>query len=166
MKKWIICVLLLLPGCHPDKPAYTPVNWDAPTIPPQSKPFPPAPPPEQPQTVNSQLLDLHNHERTTKGRPALQMDDQLNKYAQDHANWMAQHSNLQHSNISNVLKLGYMTAGENIAWNQQTPQEVVNAWMHSSGHRANILNNRFTKVGFGMAYNQHGEPYWCTVFGG
>ena len=40
--------------------------------------------------------------------------------------------------------ISYRTAGENIAKGQRTPQEVMNSWMNSSGHRANILNSSFT----------------------
>lgn len=59
----------------------------------------------------------------------------------------------------------YSTAGENIAWNQRTEKEVVRDWMDSSGHRANIMNRNFTKVGFGVARAKNGSLYWCTVFG-
>ena len=51
--------------------------------------------------------------------------------------------------------INYRTAAENIAKGQATPQAVVNAWMNSSGHRANILNPSFTKIGVG--YVQSGN---------
>ena len=78
---------------------------------------------------------------------------------------MAQKNTLRHSSI-NVLMGKYFFVGENIAWNQKTELEVVDAWMHSSGHRANIMNRSYTKIGFGMSLNEKGELYWCTVFGG
>ena len=169
MKKILpLLALVLLTGCTHDSgtPHYTPIDWNNPADPPTPKPQPNQPTnPEN--STNQQLLDLHNHERETKGRPGLQPDPILDQYAQEHANWMAQHNNLQHSNINNLFKLEQLTtAGENIAWNQQSPAEVVNAWMHSTGHRDNILNRKFTKVGFGLAYNDKREPYWCTCFGG
>ena len=55
----------------------------------------------------------------------------------------------------------YRTAGENIAKGQATPQAVVNAWMNSSGHRANILNSSFTHIGVG--YVADGR-YWTQMF--
>jgi len=114
---------------------------------------------------NEKLLQLHNTQRNLKGRPNLELDPYLCEYAQKHADWMASANRLKHSNISNLMDK-YYTAGENIAWNQQNEEEVVDGWMHSSGHRANILNRGFTKVGFALQYNKSGEPYWCTCFGG
>lgn len=55
----------------------------------------------------------------------------------------------------------YRTAGENIAYGQRTPREVVNAWMNSSGHRANILNSSYTQIGVG--YVAKGN-YWTQMF--
>jgi uncharacterized protein YkwD len=55
----------------------------------------------------------------------------------------------------------YRSAGENIARGQATPQAVVNAWMNSSGHRANILNSSFTHIGVGYAENGR---YWTQMF--
>lgn len=55
----------------------------------------------------------------------------------------------------------YRTAGENIAFGQRTPQEVMNAWMNSDGHRANILNPSFTQIGVGYAANGR---YWTQMF--
>lgn len=57
--------------------------------------------------------------------------------------------------------LRYRTAGENIAFGQRTPQEVMNAWMNSDGHRANILNPSFTQIGVGYAANGR---YWTQMF--
>lgn len=55
----------------------------------------------------------------------------------------------------------YKSAGENIAKGQATPEAVVNAWMNSSGHRANILNPSFTHIGVGYA---SGGSYWTQMF--
>jgi|GEM_PF-1483432 len=57
--------------------------------------------------------------------------------------------------------ISYGYAGENIAMGQTTPEEVVTAWMNSSGHRANILNSNYTRIGVGF-YNN----YWCQLFMG
>lgn len=55
----------------------------------------------------------------------------------------------------------YRSAGENIARGQKSPQAVVNAWMNSSGHRANILNTSFTQIGVGYVANGN---YWTQMF--
>jgi len=57
--------------------------------------------------------------------------------------------------------LSYRRTGENIAKGQATPQAVVNAWMNSSGHRANILNASYTKIG--ARYVTEGR-YWTQMF--
>lgn len=57
--------------------------------------------------------------------------------------------------------LSFRRAGENIAYGQRTPQAVVNAWMNSSGHRANILNASYTQIGVGYVANGH---YWTQMF--
>ncbi|MBM0239775.1 CAP domain-containing protein [Micromonospora sp. ATA32] len=53
--------------------------------------------------------------------------------------------------------------GENVAWNQKTPAAVMDAWMNSPGHRANILNCGFTEIGVGIATSN--GPYWTQDFG-
>lgn len=53
--------------------------------------------------------------------------------------------------------------GENIAYGQKTPREVMNSWINSSGHRANILNSSFTEIGIGV-YRGH-SAYWTQRFG-
>lgn len=115
-------------------------------------------------TTSSKLLSLHNKQRELRGRTSLTIDNYLEKYAQKHAEWMASKHNLQHSDIS-VLMGKYHAAGENIAWNQEDELEVVNAWMKSPGHRENIMNRQFSKVGFGVAQAGDGSLFWCTVFG-
>jgi uncharacterized protein YkwD len=111
----------------------------------------------------NELMQLHNDERLQRGLHPLEMDEYLNSYAQKHAEWMARKNSMTHSDV-NALMGKYHTAGENIAWNQKDEPEVVDAWMHSRGHRANILNKNFGKAGFGMSRNSRGQPYWCTVF--
>lgn len=165
MRKLLALFLILIIGCSPDENTfkYNPVDWNstAPPIPPKIETPPPKS--EFPPFVEKLLL-LHNEQRELKGRVGFVLDPYLIKYAQNHAEWMAQKNRMKHSDIS-VLIGTYSTAGENIAWNQSDEKEVVVAWMNSSGHRANILNRSFTKVGFGLAYNSNNEPYWCTVFG-
>lgn len=58
----------------------------------------------------------------------------------------------------------YKGCGENIAWGQKTPDEVMNAWMNSSGHRSNILNSKYTKIGVGVYEAENGRLYWTQLF--
>jgi uncharacterized protein YgiM (DUF1202 family) len=54
--------------------------------------------------------------------------------------------------------------GENLAKGQKTPEAVMAAWMHSPGHRANILNPRFNAIEIGLAENSKGKLFWCQLF--
>jgi uncharacterized protein YkwD len=57
-----------------------------------------------------------------------------------------------------------MTAGENIAAGQTSPDQVMTSWMNSSGHRANILNSSFGHIGVGIVKNSAGTIYWTQDF--
>lgn len=63
--------------------------------------------------------------------------------------------------------VAYRTAGENIAAGYATPEAVVDGWLHSEGHRANILNEDFTQMGVGhvQAADGYGD-YWVQLFVG
>ena len=54
--------------------------------------------------------------------------------------------------------------GENIAYGQRSPEEVMRVWMNSSGHRANILNGSFNAIGVGHYQDSAGTDYWCQLF--
>lgn len=112
------------------------------------------------------LFDLHNVQREENKKKTFQLDLDLQKAAQLHAQWMASKNNLTHQGFSQRIPVGWMTAGENIAFNQVTEQEVTEDWMNSSGHRANILNKDFNSIGFGYEIDRKGQIYWCTIFGG
>ena len=60
--------------------------------------------------------------------------------------------------------ISYKAAGENIAKDQKTPSEVMNSWMNSPGHRANILSPNFTELGVGIYKNANGTIYWTQMF--
>lgn len=59
--------------------------------------------------------------------------------------------------------VSYTRAGENIAYGQSTPEAVVQSWMSSSGHRANILSSSFTTIGIGCTV-VNGTAYWAQLF--
>jgi len=112
-------------------------------------------------SFEQELLQLHNQERA---KNPLILDAHLSEYAQNHADWMAKRDRLRHSSMSDLIE-GYSLVAENIAFGQETPQDVMNAWMTSSGHRSNILNKNLSNVGFGVSYDSNNAPYWCVCFG-
>lgn len=154
MQRLLLLIFLFIIGCtavenisqnSPEEPVFEPVVE------------------KKEETDIQKLLRLHNIQREMKGRVGFTLDQGLCDYAQKHAEWMAKHHSMTHSDIS-VLVHRYGFVAENIAWNQQSPEEVVTAWMNSEGHRINIMNRNYTKIGFGIVY-KNGEIWWCTNFG-
>jgi len=115
------------------------------------------------------VVELTNAERTKQGLPALQIDTELSKVARIKSEDMQKNNYFDHNSPTygspfDMMKkfgISYTSAGENIAQGQRTPEEVVQAWMNSAGHRANILNNGFTHIGVG--YVESGN-YWTQQF--
>ena len=121
------------------------------------------------QTYISEVIRLVNEERAKEGLPALQTNDTINGAAQIRAAELPAlfaHDRPDGSTCFTALDdadIRYWTAGENIAAGYATPEAVVNGWMNSDGHRANILNKSFTTIGVG--YNGSGN-YWVQLFVG
>ena len=117
----------------------------------------------------SEVVRLVNAERAKEGLAALQMDSSLNSAAQVRAKEIVRsfsHTRPNGSNCFTALSeagIKYNGSGENIAYGQKTPAEVVNAWMNSAGHRANIMSTKFTKIGVGC-HNSNGTYYWSQFF--
>lgn len=154
-----VCAALVLGACYVMSCLTYPMGPDvapAPDVPPLIVPDDAA------ETI---LLMLHNKRRAEHGRKPLVIDNgYLAGFAHGGAVRMAKTGRLTHSDLSKVLKMGYETAGENIACGQRDEQEAVDCWMRSPGHRANILSRNYTKAGFGVAKGAHGTMYWCAVF--
>jgi len=117
-----------------------------------------------------EVVDLVNIERAKEGLAPLSIDTKVQAAAQVRAQECEQsfsHTRPNGSNFATALKeqnVSYRRAGENIAWGQRSPEEVVNAWMNSAGHRANIMNSNFTKIGVGYYQNAKGVNYWSQLF--
>lgn len=117
------------------------------------------------QDTFSRLLEGHNASRAEKGLEPLALDERLCAYAQRHAERMASKGHLVHSSMSSLAGvLGDGNVAENIAWGQNSEEEVCRAWMNSPGHRTNIMSKRYRKVGFGVKEDERGKKYWCAVF--
>jgi uncharacterized protein YkwD len=120
----------------------------------------------------AQVLTLVNQERAKAGCAALTRDSKLASAARAHSADMAAKGYFDHTTPSGVTaaqritNAGYRwsSMGENIAEGQRTPAEVMQAWMNSSGHRANILNCGFRNIGVGLAYNSSHTPFWTQDF--
>ncbi|MBU3804301.1 MAG: serine protease [Candidatus Cellulosilyticum pullistercoris] len=126
-------------------------------------------------TVTSQtafenrVLELVNEERAKNGLSALQMDESVREVARVKSSDMSKNNYFSHTSPTygtpfEMLKsygISYKSAGENIAQGYTSPEAVVNGWMNSSGHRANILNANYTHIGIG--YEADGN-YWTQMF--
>ena len=128
----------------------------------------------KPTADEEAVIELTNAERkkAEKELPPLKMNPRLMEAARKHAANMAAQDKLDHKlddkDPSDRTKAaGYASTfvGENIAWNQKSPKDVVKAWMNSEGHRENILHADYTEIGVAVAKSKQGEPYWVQVFG-
>ena len=120
-------------------------------------------------SFEKEVVRLVNVERTKAGLKELTYDWELSRVARIKSQDMKDNKYFSHTSPTygspfQMIKsfgISYRSAGENIAKGQATPQAVVNAWMNSSGHRANILNSSFTHIGVG--YVADGK-YWTQMF--
>lgn len=119
---------------------------------------------------SEEVVRLINEERKKNGVSPLKIDYTLMNNAYTRSTELE--TNFGHKRPNGepgytfVLDLDYSIVGENIAAGQNTPQEVVNAWMNSTGHRSNILNSEFTNTGVGCYMASDGWVYWSQLFGG
>ena len=116
-----------------------------------------------------EVVRLVNEERAKYGLGALKEDWELSRVARYKSQDMKDKKYFSHTSptygspfeMMKAFGLSYSYAGENIAMGQRTPKEVVNAWMNSPGHRANILNASYKKIGVGYVT---GGNYWTQMF--
>ncbi|WEG11693.1 SafA/ExsA family spore coat assembly protein [Pullulanibacillus sp. KACC 23026] len=124
------------------------------------------------KSFENQVINLTNAERTKRGLPALKADWQLSRVARYKAMDMRDNHYFSHTSptygspftMITDFGLSYTAAAENIAGGQETPQAVVNAWMNSAGHRANILSTKYTNIGVGFAEGGSYGYYWSEMF--
>ncbi|WP_168123724.1 CAP domain-containing protein [Paenibacillus sp. HB172176] len=152
-------------------PVATPEPTTAPTAEPTATATPaPTPAPTtstEQSTFQTQVVDLVNQERAKAGLGALETDNLLTKVATEKARDMYVNNYFDHNSptygspfdMMRSFGVTYSYAGENIAMGQPTPQQVMTDWMNSAGHRANILNSHFGKIGVGYV---NGE--WVQEF--
>ena len=117
----------------------------------------------------AEVIRLVNEIRAKNGLNALSANWELSRVARYKSQDMVDNRYFSHTSptygspfqMIRNFGISYRTAGENIAYGYSTPQSVVNAWMNSSGHRANILNSSYTQIGVG--YVAQGS-YWTQMF--
>lgn len=139
-----------------------------------NKPEVSTPETSQPGTENlsfaEQVVKLVNEERTKAGLSEVTLDKNIEAAALIRAKEIEtsfSHTRPDGRSFSTVLTdngITYRGSGENIAWGQRSPEEVMKGWMNSDGHRANILNPKFTKIGVGYYQNAAGRNYWTQLF--
>ncbi|WP_078427556.1 CAP domain-containing protein [Alkalihalobacterium alkalinitrilicum] len=134
--------------------------------------------PKQPESQQAQsslsqyeikVVELTNAERAKHGLAPLSMDEQLSQVARQKSLDMKQNNYFSHQSptygspfdMMQQFGVNYRSAGENIAMGQRSPEEVVNAWMNSDGHRKNILSSSFTHIGVGHVAEGN---YWTQMF--
>jgi uncharacterized YkwD family protein len=123
-------------------------------------------------SYEKQVVQLVNVERQKAGLSSLTLDSSISNVARKKSQDMASNNYFAHQSptygsAGDMLKqfgVSYSAWGENIASGQRSPEAVVNAWMNSEGHKANILSSDFSKIGVGYAVNSNGTPYWTQMF--
>ena len=117
----------------------------------------------------SEVIRLVNEIRQQNGLRPLAANWELSRVARYKSQDMRDNGYFSHNSptygtpfqMLSAFGLSYRTAGENIAKGYASPQAVVNGWMNSSGHRANILNASYTQIGVGYV---SGGNYWTQLF--
>lgn len=170
--KRALTILVALPGLPP----YLPALLSKIPGPPKPKTPPKVAVPKKPVVPGlsgpaAAVVALTNAERAKAGCKPLQVDPRLNKSALGHSSDMAKRDYFEHESpegedfADREAEAGFKgnSGGENIAMGQRSAAAVMDDWMHSPGHKRNILDCKFTKIGVGYVPNGH---YWTQNFGG
>ncbi len=120
----------------------------------------------------NEVIRLVNVQRVNKGLQPLTTNWQLSRVARYKSADMANKGYFSHTSptygspfkMMESFGLSFSAAGENIAYGQSSPAQVMNSWMNSPGHRSNILNGTYTQIGVGLAKNKNGVYYWTQMF--
>lgn len=122
--------------------------------------------------LENEVVTLVNAERAKAGLPALKANAELSNVARLKSQDMIDKKYFSHTSptygspFDMMKKFGvkYSAAGENIASGYPTAKAVVDGWMNSPGHKANILSKSFTEIGVGLAKSSDGTYYWTQMF--
>lgn len=126
--------------------------------------------PFKPSATEQELVDRINVRRKQAKLQPLAISPALFEAARQHSKAMAQQRELNHTLKDKDLPARLKEAGytwsrcaENIARGQQTPAEVMQTWMDSPGHRANLLQDNATQLGVAVSVGADGQAYWTLV---
>jgi uncharacterized protein YkwD len=119
------------------------------------------------KAASMEVFRMVNEHRAKYGRVALVYDDKLEAAIQGHCEHMKAHGFFSHdapetavrSFTTRASKCGASAGGENIAWGQTSPEEVMDSWKSSSGHNSNMLSSSWRRMGVGKA-----GTYWGQIF--
>jgi uncharacterized protein YkwD len=109
----------------------------------------------------SRIVTLVNAQRAAHGLRPLNWSPCASRFAAPWSSHMAATSTLVHQSLSPILGCPARTAGENIAYGNVSADQMMSMWMNSPGHRANILNPAFTRIGVGAVRTASGR-WWAT----
>lgn len=135
---------------------------------------------EEPRTTSEcdgvvqQTVDLVNERRSQHNAGPVTCDPKAGRAAAIHAEDLCRHGRFSHTGSDGSsmvdrarrIDLEFRTLAENIAKGQQTAEAVVREWMNSRGHRKNILNDDFDRVGIAKTRCPNDQPIWVQVFAG
>ena len=151
-----------------------PISTPAPTSEPTPEPTlaPQVTVTEEAANYEKEVLRLVNVERSKEGLQELSLDSKLSQASAIRANELLEsfsHTRPSGARCFSVFKEvginSYYACGENIAMGQKTPEQVVNSWMNSPGHRANILSWKYRYMGLGFCKTDQGmKYYWAQMF--
>lgn len=152
----------------PETPAETPKT---PEKTPETPAETPAPGGTDLESMRQGVLELVNAARAENGKSPLTLNSALCDVAQLRADETVKSFSHTRPNGTSCFTaideagISYRTVGENIAAGQSTPASVMNSWMNSEGHRANILNGDFSSIGIGYVKASSGYGhYWVQMF--
>ena len=125
------------------------------------------------RSLEQEIIRLVNQERANQGIPALEEDWEVSRVARFKSQDMIDNDKFFHNSpvygspfqMLRSFGIRFTAAAENIAYGQRTAQQVMNTWMASSSHRANILNRNYNKIGVGVARDpSSGQLYFTQIF--
>lgn len=119
-------------------------------------------------TYENRVVYWTNVKRKRHGLNPVRKRYCTDKYAESWSRHLAALAAFYHQDVTRLFDCNNVyTAGENLARGDMTPRQVVNAWMKSPGHRANILKARYTHIGVGSVYSRvDGRLYTAQTFTG
>ncbi len=120
------------------------------------------------KTDEVQVLDLINNYRQSIGLNKLEKIDYVSVKSEEHTNYMVSTGSMNHNFFQDryesiMTTLGAKNVSENLACNYNTAQSVLNAWLNSAGHKANIEGD-FTHFGISIRANAQGVKYYTNIF--